>query len=172
MGTGSAALGKDSVSFLTADELKAYEKGADGVDSVQTNATGNETTVFMVDLQEYVAMTIVTSERPGALTVPRAAVARLGRAPTVWVARDGLAERREVVTGLENADRVEIRSGLVEGERVVARGREALYAGARVVEAGPATPPDQSGARDDRTGTALPAPAQRAPAKETTHGGH
>ena len=121
---------------------------------------------------QYVAMTIVTGERPGALTVPRAAVARLGRAPTVWVARDGLAERREVVTGLENADRIEIRSGLAEGERVVARGREALYAGARVVEAGPAAPPDQSGARDGRPGTAPPAPAQRAPAKETTHGGH
>lgn len=106
---------------------------------------------------QYVAMTIVIGERPGALTVPRAAVARLGRASIVWVARDGLAERREVVTGLENADRVEIRSGLAEGERVVARGREALYAGARVVEA---------------RGVAPQVPAERVPAKETTHGGH
>lgn len=122
---------------------------------------------------QYVAMTIVIGERPGALTVPRAAVARLGRASTVWIARDGLAERREVVTGLENADRVEIRSGLAEGERVVARGREALYAGARVVEAGRATPPGGlSGARDGRPDTAPPAPAERAPTKETTHGGH
>jgi membrane fusion protein (multidrug efflux system) len=121
---------------------------------------------------QYVAMTIVTGERPAALTVPRAAVARLGRASTVWVARDGLAERREVVTGLENADRVEIRSGLAEGERVVVRGREGLYVGARVVEARRATPPGQSGARDGLPGTAPPAPAERAPAKETTHGGH
>ena len=45
-------------SFLTADELKTYEKGADGVDSVKTSATGNETTVYMVDLKEYVAVTI------------------------------------------------------------------------------------------------------------------
>ncbi len=121
---------------------------------------------------QYVAMTIVIGERPGALTVPRAAVARLGGASTVWVARDGLAERREVVTGLENADRVEIRSGLAEGERVVVRGREGLYVGARVVEARRATPPGQSGARDGLPGTAPPAPAERAPAKETTHGGH
>jgi multidrug efflux pump subunit AcrA (membrane-fusion protein) len=121
---------------------------------------------------QYVAMTIVTGERPGVLTVPRAAVARLGRAPTVWVARDGVAQRREVVTGLENADRVEIRSGLTEGERVVARGREGLYAGARVAEAEQATPPGQRGARDGRPGTAPPAPAERAPGKETTHGGH
>ena len=45
-------------SFLTADELKTYEKGADGVDSVKTSATGNETTVYMVDLKEYVALSI------------------------------------------------------------------------------------------------------------------
>ena len=121
---------------------------------------------------QYVAMTIVIGERPGALTMPRAAVARLGGASTVWVARDGLAERREVVTGLENADRVEIRSGLAEGERVVVRGREGLYVGARVVEARRATPPGQSGAREGLPGTAPPAPAERAPAKETTHGGH
>jgi len=121
---------------------------------------------------QYVAMTIVIGERPGALTVPRAAVGRLGRASIVWVARDGLAERREVVTGLENADRLEIKSGLAEGERVVVRGREGLYVGARVVEARRATPPGQSGARDGLPGTAPPAPAERAPAKETTHGGH
>lgn len=45
-------------SFLTADELKTYEKGADGVDSVKTTAAGNESTVYMVDLKEYVAVTI------------------------------------------------------------------------------------------------------------------
>jgi hypothetical protein len=90
----------------------------------------------------------------------------------VWVARDGLAERREVVTGLENADRVEIRSGLTEGERVVARGREELYAGARVVEARRATGPSGSGAPDSLPSVAPPAPAERAPGKETTHGGH
>ena len=106
---------------------------------------------------QYGAMTIVIGERPGALTVPRAAVARLGRASTVWVARDGLAVRRDVITGLENGDRVEIRSGLAEGERVVARGREALYAGARVVEA---------------RGAAPQVPAEGVPAKERTHGGH
>ena len=45
-------------SFLTADEQKSYEKGGDGVDSVKTSATGNEATVYMVDLKEYVALTI------------------------------------------------------------------------------------------------------------------
>lgn len=44
-------------SFLTADELKTVEKAGDGVDSVKTNATGDEATVFLVDLKEYVAVT-------------------------------------------------------------------------------------------------------------------
>jgi multidrug efflux pump subunit AcrA (membrane-fusion protein) len=111
---------------------------------------------------QYVAMTLVTGERAGALTVPRAAVARFGRSSVVWVARDGVAERREVITGLENADLVQITSGLGEGERVVARGYETLYAGARVAEAGLASAP---------TGTP-PAETGRAPSKETSHGGH
>jgi hypothetical protein len=44
-------------SFLTKDELKTYEKGRDGVDSVKTSATGDETTIYMVDLKEYIAAT-------------------------------------------------------------------------------------------------------------------
>jgi HlyD family secretion protein len=117
---------------------------------------------------QYVAMTFVTGERTDALTVPQASVARLGGGATVWVIRDGRAERREVVTGLENADRVEIRSGLTESERVVAQGREGLYAGARVVEAGSAAPPARGGAGDGMPGMA---PIERAPGKEKAHGG-
>jgi membrane fusion protein (multidrug efflux system) len=120
---------------------------------------------------QYVAMTLVTGERAGALTVPRAAVARLGRSSTVWVARDGIAERREVVTGLETADRIEISRGLAEGELVVARGYENLYVGARVAEAEPATAPAPTGGRDTRPNPA-PASNGRAPTKETSHGGH
>jgi len=42
--------------FLTKDELKSYDKGRDGVDSIKTSATGDETTVFVIDLKEYVAL--------------------------------------------------------------------------------------------------------------------
>jgi hypothetical protein len=45
-------------SFLTADEQKSFEKGTAGVDSVKSSATGNETTVYLVDLKDYVALTI------------------------------------------------------------------------------------------------------------------
>jgi len=83
---------------------------------------------------QYVAMQLVTGERADALTVPRGAVARLGGAAKVWVVSDGRAEPREVTTGLEGPERVEVIRGLTGGERVVARGHEGLYAGARVRE--------------------------------------
>jgi RND family efflux transporter MFP subunit len=118
---------------------------------------------------QYVTMRFVTGEQTEALSVPRGAVARMGGNARVWVVADGRAEPREVKTGLENPERVEITGGLQGDERVVARGHEALYAGARVSEAAkggaPATP--------SATGTpAAPAPRPAGPAKEAPHGKH
>ena len=44
-------------SFLTKDEQKSMERGGDGVDAIKTDAFGDEETVFLVDLKEYVAVT-------------------------------------------------------------------------------------------------------------------
>ena len=81
---------------------------------------------------QYVMMQFVTGESPDALSVPRGAVARMGGKASVWVVKDGRAEPREVATGLENPERVEITQGLAGGEQIIARGHEGLYAGARV----------------------------------------
>ena len=97
---------------------------------------------------QYVQMQFVTGERAEALTVPRAAVSRMGGKTTVWVVKDGRAEPREVTTGLESPQRVEITRGLTGDERVIARGHEGLYAGARVAEA--------SGAADAPTQKTMP----------------
>lgn len=114
---------------------------------------------------QYVAMQFVTGERNEALTVPSGTVVRMGGRATVWVVRDGHAEPREVVVGLESADRVEILRGLEVDERVVSRGRDGLYAGARVAEAGPGTPPVAAGSD--------PAPpAAPGKPKEASHAGH
>jgi hypothetical protein len=43
--------------FLTADERKTFEPGKAGVDELKTNVTGDEHTVYLVDLKEYVALT-------------------------------------------------------------------------------------------------------------------
>ncbi len=92
---------------------------------------------------QYVTMQFVTGERPDALTVPVQAVTRMGGKATVWVVKDGRAEPQTVVTGLEGPERVEITQGLTGGEeRVIVRGHEGLYAGARVSDvSGAATAP-------------------------------
>jgi HlyD family secretion protein len=84
---------------------------------------------------QYVQMEFVTGNQPHALTVPRAAVVRMGGKARVWVVEDDRAQPREVITGLEGPDRIEIVSGLSETAQVIARGHEGLYAGARVTDA-------------------------------------
>jgi Cu(I)/Ag(I) efflux system membrane fusion protein len=63
-------------------------------------------------------------ELPGAatLTVPRDAVVDTGRQQHVFVAAGDRFEPRTVILGVQLADRVEVRSGLAEGERIVASG--------------------------------------------------
>ena len=100
---------------------------------------------------QYVMMEFVTGERAEALSVPRGAVARLGGKATVWVVKDGRAEPIEVATGLENPERIEVTKGLAGGEKVIARGHEGLYAGARVSDVSGAKPARQDGA-DPRKG--------------------
>jgi biotin carboxyl carrier protein len=108
---------------------------------------------------QYVTMRFVTGASPDALTVPVGAVARLGGKARVWTVRAGRAEPREVSTGLENPERIEITRGLAGGERVVVRGHEGLHAGA-LVAGGPAT-------RE-------PTPPKETPPlrKEAPHAGH
>jgi HlyD family secretion protein len=83
---------------------------------------------------QYVTMQFATGQRGQALIVPASAVVRMGDKATVWVVEDGKAEPRPVVSGLHDAERVEIVEGLTGAERLVARGQDGLYAGARVSE--------------------------------------
>ncbi len=116
---------------------------------------------------QYVQMQFVTGEQPKALFVPREAVVRSGDSASVWVVADDRAERRPVTTGLESQDRVEIVAGLDEGERVVRRGKESLYAGAMVADASGAATPSPAHAAH----SAGAAPAAAAPSSHEGHGG-
>jgi Cu(I)/Ag(I) efflux system membrane fusion protein len=62
------------------------------------------------------------SAGPAVITVPRDAVVDTGVQQHVYVAIGGRFEPRAVTLGVQLADRVEIRSGLEEGEQVVAAG--------------------------------------------------
>jgi hypothetical protein len=95
---------------------------------------------------QYVQMRFVTGGRQDAVMVPPGAVARLGAKATVWVLKsEDQVQPVEVTTGLESPERVEILKGLEGGERVVARGHEALYAGARVSDVSAGTSSARAG---------------------------
>ncbi len=122
---------------------------------------------------QYVLMQFVTGERREALTVARGAVSRMAGKARVWIARDGRAEPREVTTGLEGPERVEILSGLAGSERVVVRGQEGLYAGARIAEAAGAVPAAAHGEHAPTSSTPAPeAPKGSAEPKASPGGGH
>jgi RND family efflux transporter MFP subunit len=114
---------------------------------------------------QYVTMRFVTGERPDTLSVPASAVARLGGTAKVWLVQEDRATPREVATGLANADRIEITAGLTGQERVVVRGHEGLYAGARVTDVASTA---RGGSNGRRTIDRAPAATER----REPHAGH
>ena len=73
-----------------------------------------------------------TQPNNGVVSVPAASVVREGSSSAVYVVERGRARRRTVVLGAQGADRDEVRSGVVEGERVVVRDADKLHDGQAV----------------------------------------
>lgn len=71
-------------------------------------------------------------QREDALLVPRSALVEEDEAVSVFVVQDSVALQRPVTTGYSSRDRIEIREGLTEGDRVVLSGQTALRDSARV----------------------------------------
>lgn len=82
---------------------------------------------------------IITAEAPNSLAVPDRAVFRDGQGYAVFVVHDGHARLQPVEVGLRNEDWAEIRSGLSEGDTVVAELNNDLKDGVRVVPLGSAS---------------------------------
>jgi len=104
------------------------------------------------------------STGPPVITVPRDAVVDTGRQQHVFVASGDRFEPRVVTLGTQLADRVEVRSGLKEGEQVVAAGVFLLDSESRLRATG--------GGGHDKHDT--PAPGRQAPAAPPAnpHAGH
>jgi RND family efflux transporter MFP subunit len=85
---------------------------------------------------------IIAKESPNALLVPATAV--VGGA--VWAVRGGRLVKLPVQIGVKGRDRIEIASGLAEGEAVVVKPGEGLKEGSRVRTAvvKPASPPGEA----------------------------
>jgi multidrug efflux system membrane fusion protein len=77
-----------------------------------------------------------------AMTIPRKAVVESGQLTSVFVVdQSGVARMRLVKTGKTYADRIEVLSGLKEGEQIVVDGVAAVNDGSRVREAAPGLSP-------------------------------
>lgn len=74
----------------------------------------------------------VLARREGVVTVPVEAVVRRGGRAVVFVVEGDVARERSVTTGLSDGRRVEVRTGLRPGERVVVAGQDALRDGVAV----------------------------------------
>ncbi len=77
----------------------------------------------------FASVFLETATHEEALVVPRSALALESVGDTVYVARGGVAERREIELGVRQGDRVEVLSGLEEGELVVTVGQDGLSDG-------------------------------------------
>jgi multidrug efflux system membrane fusion protein len=90
--------------------------------------------------------------------VPETAIRPSERGFLAYVVEDERAVERVLELGLRTADgRVEVRSGVKPGERLVVRGAEALRDGAKVRVGGPAAAAGAPGAPGDRTSGQAPA---------------
>lgn len=76
--------------------------------------------------------TLVVGEAAEAVRLPVAALVRDGESWAVWRVEEGRARLRPVTTGLMGSDLVEVRAGLVPGDRVILRAEDAVTDGGRV----------------------------------------
>jgi RND family efflux transporter MFP subunit len=98
--------------------------------------------------------------RDNAIVIPKTALSFESFGDTVYVAKDGVAERRDLKVGFEEADFVEVLEGLNDGERVIVIGQDGLSDGTPVqILAGPGagegkpTPSPQRAATEEPAGS-------------------
>lgn len=80
----------------------------------------------------FVTIDVIRESRPGAVLLPRQAVLRELQSAHVFVAKNGIAEKRLVQLGLEEGERIEVLAGVEPGERVIVAGQGSLKQGSPV----------------------------------------
>ncbi|MFP5285752.1 MAG: efflux RND transporter periplasmic adaptor subunit [Thermoanaerobaculia bacterium] len=80
----------------------------------------------------FVTIDIIRESRPDAVLLPRQAVLRELQSAHVFVAKNGIAEKRPVELGLEEGERIEVLAGVKPGERVIVAGQGSLKQGSPV----------------------------------------
>ncbi|GAA0968496.1 efflux RND transporter periplasmic adaptor subunit [Acrocarpospora macrocephala] len=72
---------------------------------------------------------LTVRDSPDTVAVPAAAIVSSGRESTVWLVRDGKAQRRTVKLGAQGDTMVEILTGLQVGDRIVVKGADTVREG-------------------------------------------
>lgn len=80
----------------------------------------------------FVKADMVINSSENVIVIPKDIIVTYGRKDYVFVVDKGVAERREIFTGLENNTSIEIVTGLEKGESVVSRGFETLRHNSKV----------------------------------------
>ena len=126
---------------LKADEEVVFDGRIRQISPVVDTATGTvKVTVEavspprMVRPGAFVQVGVVRETRPAALVVPKQALVRELQKAYVFVAQDGVAEKRELELGIEEDDGIEALSGIEAGERVIVAGQGGLKDGAPIKE--------------------------------------
>jgi len=83
----------------------------------------------------YARVQLTVDRQADTLTVPRNAVVDIEGRRGVFLVEDDVARFREIRTGLQDTERVQVTDGLTEGERVVTIGALGLRDGDRVIVA-------------------------------------
>lgn len=103
----------------------------------------------------FASVFVETDVHEDALVIPRAALVLDSIGDTVFIARDGVAARREVTLGFRASDKVEVLEGLEEGDLVIVLGQDGLSNGTPVsiveesAHALSSSPPDEDDGGDD-----------------------
>ncbi len=96
----------------------------------------------------FASVALEVDARENALVVPRAALSLDSIGDSVFVVVDGAAQRREIGIGYREGERIEVVSGLAEGEFVVVLGQDGLADGTPVqrldARAAASRPPEAS----------------------------
>lgn len=74
----------------------------------------------------FVKADIIIENHPEAVVIPKTALQTRDNKPVTFIVQGASAEMREVSTGIETRDEIEILEGLTEGERLVVKGHETL----------------------------------------------
>lgn len=132
--------GRESRITLKADESVAFRGRIRQISPVVDPATGTvKVTVEAVAPLPgavrpggFVTIDILRESRPGSVLLPRQAVLREMQSAHVFVANNGVAERRAVQLGMEEGERIQVLSGVRAGERVIVAGQGSLKQGSPV----------------------------------------